>query len=204
MFFLPFLIFSLEILATKIRFLLQETGAHRRNFHSFVSLPFLGLHQSSISPDRGEEWQERTVFVILFQLVSEFAFCIFFCDNLTNRKKTERPKSRAGLRVGEIRLEKSVFPQNFSGFFVENLFLLSKLFVFLTIAEHRAVFFCVLVDVGSYDGSMTQKPKKKSRLFPAIFAFKFLTQTNSRTKIEKRQKKASKTKLRSTVNDVNG
>ena len=25
-------------------------------------LPFLGLHQSSISPDKGEEWQERTGF----------------------------------------------------------------------------------------------------------------------------------------------
>lgn len=30
-------------------------------------LPFLGLHQSSINPDKGEEWQERTAFVILFQ-----------------------------------------------------------------------------------------------------------------------------------------
>lgn len=34
-----------------------------------VSLPLRGLHQSSIYPDRGEEWQEKTEFVILFQLI---------------------------------------------------------------------------------------------------------------------------------------
>lgn len=41
------------------------------DIHCFVSLPFLGLHQSSIIPDSGEEWQERTVFVILFQWISK-------------------------------------------------------------------------------------------------------------------------------------
>ena len=55
--------------------------AHKSTF--MLVLPFLGLHQSSISPDNGEEWQERTVFVILFQLISEFAFFdfndSFFC-----------------------------------------------------------------------------------------------------------------------------
>lgn len=34
--------------------------------HTYVSLPFLGLHQSSISPDKGEEWQERTVLLLYF------------------------------------------------------------------------------------------------------------------------------------------
>ena len=52
--------------ATKILsvsdFFLNFQAAHS------ISLPFLGLHQSSINPDKGdEEWQERTAFVILFQ-----------------------------------------------------------------------------------------------------------------------------------------
>lgn len=51
------------------RFWLLE-AAHNSSIH-LVSLPFLGLHQSSINPDMGEEWQERTVFVIYFNMISE-------------------------------------------------------------------------------------------------------------------------------------
>lgn len=65
----------------------RSGDSHRHNFHSFVSLPFLGLHQSSISPDNGEEWQERTVFVILFQWISEFCFfCGWFVQKYLHPK----------------------------------------------------------------------------------------------------------------------
>jgi len=40
-------------------------------------VPLRGRHQSSIYPDRGEEWQERTVFVILFHYGLWFSVCIF-------------------------------------------------------------------------------------------------------------------------------
>lgn len=40
--------------------------------HRYHALPLRGLHQSSIYPDRGEEWQEKTVFVILFHLLSHW------------------------------------------------------------------------------------------------------------------------------------
>lgn len=42
-------------------------------------LPFLGRHQSSINPDMGEEWQERTVFVIFFSILVSFSRDINYC-----------------------------------------------------------------------------------------------------------------------------
>jgi hypothetical protein len=62
----------------------------------FVSLPFLGLHQSSISPDRGEEWQERTVFVIHFNWLVNLLFDLF--QFAANGKKENDQK--AGRVVG--------------------------------------------------------------------------------------------------------
>lgn len=47
---------------------------HTSSTFKFIILPFLGRHQSSINPDMGEEWQERTGFVILFQYISEYFF----------------------------------------------------------------------------------------------------------------------------------
>lgn len=62
----------------------EAGSAHKSTF--ILVLPFLGLHQSSISPDNGEEWQERTVFVILFQLISEFAFFVFMIQFFAQTK----------------------------------------------------------------------------------------------------------------------
>lgn len=43
-------------------------------------VPLRGRHQSSIYPDKGEEWQERTEFVILFLfLVKKFRFFCISC-----------------------------------------------------------------------------------------------------------------------------
>lgn len=55
-----------------------ESESNGRRLVWFI-LPLRGLHQSSIYPDRGEEWQERTEFVILFQyrLIKSFISILF-------------------------------------------------------------------------------------------------------------------------------
>lgn len=57
-------------ISSNIRHILISFASFRY-FLSFMcsfnkNLPFLGRHQSSKYPDNGEEWQERTVFVIFF------------------------------------------------------------------------------------------------------------------------------------------
>lgn len=40
-------------------------------------IPLRGRHQSSIYPDKGDEWQERTKFVILFYFIFSMHQVIF-------------------------------------------------------------------------------------------------------------------------------
>lgn len=66
----------------------KSTSTFKKAAHNFFfvckcvsfcnQLPFLGRHQSSKYPDNGEEWQERTVFVIFFNEKLHFRFVFFF------------------------------------------------------------------------------------------------------------------------------
>lgn len=57
--------------------------AHVHRFFVF-KLPFRGRHQSSKYPDNGEEWQERTVFVIFF--IKNRKFLVVFLEKKERRR----------------------------------------------------------------------------------------------------------------------
>ena len=54
-----------------------EKYLKQKNFNllsNYFILPLRGRHQSSIYPDKGEEWQERTIFVIFIKIKTKSHF----------------------------------------------------------------------------------------------------------------------------------